>query len=162
MPTGLVSHRRADTRRNLVDVVPTLLKKHTSEQAFRTWTGHLARYMITKRGPAAALRSATTSHEELFASAYEAMLSAVATLLEANVRAGSIRTDLDPSTVLRALGGPAAPQPERRLAKPYGRPHRPALDRNARQPGPLGLAGPKPPTAENLLSGARRRWAPGP
>ncbi|MFL6144261.1 MAG: TetR/AcrR family transcriptional regulator, partial [Labedaea sp.] len=28
-----------------------------------------------------------------------------ATLLEANVRAGSIRTDLDPSTVLRALGG---------------------------------------------------------
>jgi AcrR family transcriptional regulator len=90
---------------HLVDVVPALLKKHTPEQAFRRWTQHLARYMITKRGLAAALRSATTSHEELFASAYEAMLNAVATLLEANVRAGSIRPDLDPSTVLRALGG---------------------------------------------------------
>lgn len=160
MPTGSVSHRRADARRNheriltaaleslttsgevsfnaiarkaqvgvgtvyrhfpspealvlavyrrevrhLVDVVPVLLKKHTPQQAFRVWTGHLARYMITKRGLAEALRSADTSTDELFASAYETMLGAVATLLEANVRAGSVRADLDPSTVLRALGG---------------------------------------------------------
>ncbi|MFL6143296.1 MAG: TetR/AcrR family transcriptional regulator, partial [Labedaea sp.] len=132
MPTGSVSHRRADTRRNheriltaaleslttsdevsfnaiakkaqvgvgtvyrhfptpealvlavyrrevqhLVDVVPTLLKKHTPEQAFRTWTGHLARYMITKRGLAAALRSATTSHEELVASVLLSFVSGV-------------------------------------------------------------------------------------
>ena len=33
------------------------------------------------------------------------MLSAVSTLLDANVRAGSVRADLDPATVLRALGG---------------------------------------------------------
>jgi AcrR family transcriptional regulator len=160
MPTGSVSHRRADTRRNheriltaaleslttsgevsfnaiarnaqvgvgtvyrhfptpealvlavyqrevqhLVDVVPILLKKHTPEHAFKTWAGHLARYMITKRGLAEALRTATASREELFANAYETMLSAVTTLLEANVRAGSIRAGLDPSTVLRALGG---------------------------------------------------------
>jgi AcrR family transcriptional regulator len=90
---------------HLVDVVPTLLETNTPEQAFRAWTGHLARYMMTKRGLANALRAATTSQEELFAKAYEAMLSAVSTLLEANVRAGSIRADLDPSTVLRALGG---------------------------------------------------------
>jgi AcrR family transcriptional regulator len=90
---------------HLVDVVPTLLRTKTPEQAFRAWTGHLARYMITKRGLAEALRTATTSQEELFASAYEAMRSAVSTLLEANVRAGSVRDDLDPSTVLRALGG---------------------------------------------------------
>jgi hypothetical protein len=61
--------------------------------------------MITKRGLADALRTATTGREELFASAYEAMLGAVSTLLEANVRAGSVRDGLDPSTVLRALGG---------------------------------------------------------
>jgi AcrR family transcriptional regulator len=89
---------------HLVDVVPTLLETLTPEQAFRAWTGHLARYMITKRGLAEALRTATTSQEELFASAYEAMRGAVSTLLEANVRAGSVRDDLDPSTVLRALG----------------------------------------------------------
>jgi AcrR family transcriptional regulator len=90
---------------HLVDVVPSLLETNTPEQAFRAWTGHLARYMMTKRGLAGALRTATTSHEELFANAYEAMLSAVSTLLEANVRAGSARPGLDPQTVLRALSG---------------------------------------------------------
>jgi AcrR family transcriptional regulator len=90
---------------HLVDVVPALLKQHTPEDAFRVWTGHLARYMITKRGLGAAMRSAAMSHEELFADTYETMLSAVATLLEANVRSGSVRADLQPSIVLRALGG---------------------------------------------------------
>ena len=90
---------------HLVDVVPSLLQTNTPEQAFRTWTGHLARYMMTKRGLANALRAATTSHEELFANAYEAMVSAVSTLLDANIEAGSVRADLDPVTVLRALGG---------------------------------------------------------
>jgi AcrR family transcriptional regulator len=90
---------------HLVDIVPTLLKTNTPEQAFRAWTGHLARYMMTKRGLANALRTATTSQEELFAKAYESMLGAVATLLSANVRAGTIRADLDPSIVLRALSG---------------------------------------------------------
>src|SRR3954449_9575008 len=35
---------------HLVDVVPTLLETSTPEQAFRAWTGHLARYMMTKKG----------------------------------------------------------------------------------------------------------------
>lgn len=90
---------------HLVDIVPTLLDTNTPEQAFRTWTSHLARYMMTKRGLASAISTATTSQEELFAKAYEAMVSAVSTLLDANVRAGSIRPDLDPSTVLRGLSG---------------------------------------------------------
>lgn len=90
---------------HLVDVVPSLLQTHTPEQAFRVWTGYLARYMMTKRGLADAIRTATTSHAELFANAYEAMIGAVSTLLEANVRAGSVRAGLDPRTVLRALSG---------------------------------------------------------
>jgi AcrR family transcriptional regulator len=90
---------------HLVDVVPSLLETNTPEQAFRAWTGHLGRYMMTKRGLADALRAATTDREELFASASAAMHSAISTLLEANVRAGSVRADLDPKTVLRALGG---------------------------------------------------------
>lgn len=90
---------------HLVDVVPVLLEKNEPERAFREWTGHLARYMMTKRGLANALRAGTTSQEALFAKAHEAMLGAVAALLEANVRAGSVRTGLEPSTVLRALGG---------------------------------------------------------
>jgi AcrR family transcriptional regulator len=92
--------------RHLVDVVPTLLETHTPEQAFRTWTiDHLAHYMMTKRGLANALRVATPSQGELPGNAYEAMVGAVAALLKANVKAGTVRADLDPETVLRGLGG---------------------------------------------------------
>jgi AcrR family transcriptional regulator len=90
---------------HIVDVVPSLLEANAPEQAFRIWTGHLARYMMTKRGLANALRTAPGSQEELVASATEAMVSAVSTLLDANVRAGSVRAGLDPMVVLRALGG---------------------------------------------------------
>ena len=92
--------------RHLVDVVPSLLETYTSEHAFRIWTtDHLARYMMTKRGLANALRAATPARGELPANAYEAMVGAVSTLLKANVEAGAIRADLDPETVLRGLGG---------------------------------------------------------
>ncbi|HEX5118180.1 MAG TPA: TetR/AcrR family transcriptional regulator [Pseudonocardiaceae bacterium] len=92
--------------RHLVEIVPNLLEQHTPEQAFRTWTtDHLAHYMMTKRGLANALRMATASRGELPASAHEAMVGAVASLLRANVQAGTVRADLNPETVLRALGG---------------------------------------------------------
>ncbi|MEV5536514.1 TetR/AcrR family transcriptional regulator [Saccharopolyspora shandongensis] len=91
---------------HLVDVVPSLLRQHPPKQAFRIWTtDHLTHYMMTKRGLAGALGAATSSHGELFAKAHEAMVGAVATLLEANVEAGTVRADLDPETVLRGLGG---------------------------------------------------------
>jgi AcrR family transcriptional regulator len=92
--------------RHLVDVVPVLLEKHEPAEAFRVWaTDHLAHYMMTKRGLADALRTATASRGELPASAYEAMAGAVTTLLKANVEAGVVRADLEPVTVLRGLGG---------------------------------------------------------
>ncbi|KZB88535.1 TetR/AcrR family transcriptional regulator [Amycolatopsis regifaucium] len=90
----------------LVDVVPSLLEKYTPEQAFRTWTiDHLAHYMMTKRGLADALRTATAYRGELPANAYQAMIDAVSTLLKANVDAGTVRANLEPQTVLRGLGG---------------------------------------------------------
>jgi AcrR family transcriptional regulator len=92
--------------RYLVDVVPRLLEHHTPEQAFRVWiTDHLAHYMMTKRGLANALRLATAARGELPANAMQAMIGAVGSLLRANVDAGTVRPDLDPETVLRALGG---------------------------------------------------------
>lgn len=91
---------------HLVEVVPNLLDTHPPRQAFRIWTtDHLARYMMTKRGLANALRTASTSGDELPASAYEALVDAAATLLKANVDAGTIRPDLEAETVLRGLGG---------------------------------------------------------
>ena len=92
--------------RHLVEVVPELLESHSPEQAFRTWTiDHLTRYMMTKRGLAAALQTAGTAVENAVAAAYQAMLGAATTLVEANVRAGTVRADVDPETVLRGLGG---------------------------------------------------------
>ncbi|MBN6041025.1 TetR/AcrR family transcriptional regulator [Amycolatopsis sp. 195334CR] len=92
--------------RHLVEVVPALLAEHPPEQAFRVWTtDHLAHYMMTKRGLATALRSASATGGDLPANAYEAMVGAVATLLKANVEAGTVRAELEPETVLRGLGG---------------------------------------------------------
>jgi len=91
---------------HLVEIVPTLLAEQPPERAFRSWTGHLANYMMTKRGLAKALSTAAmAANQELFASAQQAMLSAVTKLVAANVDAGTVRADLDPTTVLRALAG---------------------------------------------------------
>lgn len=91
---------------HLIDVVPTLLRETSPQEAFRVWTtDHLARYMMTKRGLAEALRSASSPHEDVAGKAYEAIAGAVATLLAANVEAGTVRADLEPETVLRGLAG---------------------------------------------------------
>jgi AcrR family transcriptional regulator len=91
---------------NLVDIVPKLLADEPPEQAFRSWTGHLANYLMTKRGLAKALGTAAmTAKQDLVASAQQAMLTAVTALVAANVAAGTIRADLEPATVLRALAG---------------------------------------------------------
>jgi AcrR family transcriptional regulator len=92
--------------RQIVDIVPVLLKKYAPAEAFRVWvTDHLAHYMMTKKGLADALRRATASRGELPANAYEALVGAIAMLLDANVEAGTVRPDLDPLVVLRGLGG---------------------------------------------------------
>jgi AcrR family transcriptional regulator len=92
--------------RHLVEVVPELLAEHAPEAAFGIWTSHLASYMMTKRGLAGALSAATAgAYEELAARAYDAMLGAVTTLLDANVAAGTARPGLDPRTVLLCLAG---------------------------------------------------------
>jgi AcrR family transcriptional regulator len=88
--------------RHLIDAVPELLAEHSPEQAFRIWTSYLASYMMTKRGLADALPAA---RENLFASTYDAMLDAVAALLDACVEAGAIRPGLDPKTVMLAFAG---------------------------------------------------------
>jgi AcrR family transcriptional regulator len=92
--------------RHLVEVVPTLLSDRSPQEAFRVWiTDHLVHYMMTKSGLAAALRAATSADEDVTGEAYDAMVGAISTLLAANVEAGAVRADLDPETVLSALGG---------------------------------------------------------
>ena len=86
--------------RQLVEVVPALLADHGPEAAFRVWAcDHLARYMMTKRGLADALRGVS-----LPAGAFPSIVDALGLLLSANVSAGCSRA-VDPRTVMRGLGG---------------------------------------------------------
>ncbi|MFC7342999.1 TetR/AcrR family transcriptional regulator [Saccharopolyspora griseoalba] len=102
-PEGLILAVYDREVTHLVEVVPQLLAEHDPASAFRLWvTDHLAHYMMTKRGLATAL---SASRSELPSSAYERMLGALTTLLEANAAAGTIRQDLTPETVLGGLGG---------------------------------------------------------
>ncbi|GAB3460430.1 TetR/AcrR family transcriptional regulator [Streptomonospora sediminis] len=92
--------------RHLAEVVPHLLESHSPDQAFRIWaTDHLARYMMTKRGLATALAAAGTAAEGVTANAYHTMLGAASALVAANIRTGTVRTDVTPETVIRGLGG---------------------------------------------------------
>ncbi|MEW2505663.1 TetR/AcrR family transcriptional regulator [Amycolatopsis sp. CA-161197] len=89
----------------LVEVVPALLEERSPEQAFRVWASdHLAHYLITKRGLAKALRAAS-SNAELPAHAYKSLVDALATLLKANIAAGTVRPDTSVDTVMRAMAG---------------------------------------------------------
>ncbi|MDQ7809296.1 TetR/AcrR family transcriptional regulator [Amycolatopsis sp. A133] len=92
--------------RQIVDIVPVLLEKYAPEQAFRVWvTDHVAHYMMTKKGLADALRRATASRGELPVDAYEDMLGAVTTMLDANLAAGTVRRGLTPMLLMRGMGG---------------------------------------------------------
>jgi hypothetical protein len=68
-------------------------------------TDHVAHYMMTKKGLADALRTATAFRGELPGDAYEDMLGAVSAMLGANVAAGTVRPGLTPVLVMRGLGG---------------------------------------------------------
>jgi AcrR family transcriptional regulator len=91
---------------HLIDVIPVLLADHPPEEAFRLWViDHLARYMMTKYGLANALSVASSSRETLPRSAFESMVRALATLVRANIEAGTVRADLTPELALRGLSG---------------------------------------------------------
>ncbi|WP_410609815.1 TetR/AcrR family transcriptional regulator [Amycolatopsis sp. lyj-109] len=91
---------------HIVEIVPVLLDKHAPDEALRVWvTDHVAHYMMTKKGLADALRTATAARGELPGDAFEDMLGAVSAMLEANVAAGTVRPGLTPLLVMRGLGG---------------------------------------------------------
>lgn len=91
---------------HLVEMIPVLLRDHPPDEAFRLWVvDHLARYMMTKHGLANALSAASSSRETLPKSAFEAIIGGLATLVKANIEAGTVRADLTPELVLGGLAG---------------------------------------------------------
>jgi AcrR family transcriptional regulator len=91
--------------RKLVDAAGLLLHEQAPIDALRGWVERLARYAVTKHGLADALRKATSPGSELSADTYGAIVAALDRLLQANIRAGTLRPDLDAEDVILALAG---------------------------------------------------------
>jgi AcrR family transcriptional regulator len=91
--------------RTLVDAAGLLLHEQAPIDALRSWVERLARYAVTKHGLADALRKATSPGSELSGDTYAAIVAALDSLLQANIRAGTLRQDLDAEDVILALAG---------------------------------------------------------
>ncbi|MFF3753413.1 TetR/AcrR family transcriptional regulator [Streptomyces sp. NPDC002018] len=92
---------RHDVKR-LVDSADDVLRAHTPLDAFTVWFETLADYIRVKHGLGEALYSATV--QEAINETYAPVLAAVATLLRACEREGSVRPGLDPADVLLLMG----------------------------------------------------------
>lgn len=98
----------------LCDSVGPLLAEHEPDEALSQWMQRFVRYVATKRGLAAALKSMVGADSELFRSTHERITTAVNAVLGAAVDAGTVRSDVDPRDLMRAMGGIclAADQPD--------------------------------------------------
>ncbi len=106
----------------LCDGVPDLLRAEPPDRATRIWMDRFVSYMTTKHGMADALRAVIASGGNPFAESRDRLLTAITTLLEAGVAAGTVRPDIQPSDVLASLSGvslvtvdPARPDQARRI-----------------------------------------------
>jgi AcrR family transcriptional regulator len=84
---------------------PDLLAAQPADQALRAWMNLFVDYMVTKRGMADALRTVIASGGDPFNKSRDMLLSAISGLVEAGVKAESIRADVPPEDVLAALSG---------------------------------------------------------
>src|SRR6185503_11372370 len=85
----------------LVDAAPALLETEPPLAALRSWLDRLAYYGMAKAGLKDALAA---SHDRLNAETYGPVVGAVALLLDANERAGTIRLGVSADDVLLMLG----------------------------------------------------------
>jgi AcrR family transcriptional regulator len=83
---------------------PTLLGTLPPDQALYGWMERFTQYVATKRGMGEALRSAVDSDSPLFVRTREDIVGTLRRLIEAGATDGSLRRDVDPEDVLRAMG----------------------------------------------------------
>lgn len=81
----------------LTAAAPTLLEQHAADVALAEWMERFVAYAAAKKGMKGALRS------ERFPDTRERIVAAIAQLLEAGVRAGTLRPDVDADLVWRAM-----------------------------------------------------------
>lgn len=93
-----------------------LLDSQAPEVALRTWMDELADYVRVKHGMAETLRAIAATGAIASSTTREALLSAIGSLLEGGVGAGTVRADVRPDDVFASLTGIvlAAGGPEQR------------------------------------------------
>jgi AcrR family transcriptional regulator len=88
----------------LCDAADELLLRLPADRALRAWMDRFVEYMTTKHGMGQALRALIAAGGDPFARSWDRMLAATTTLQRAAVDADTVRDDVDPSDVLRAIG----------------------------------------------------------
>ncbi|MGW0846886.1 TetR/AcrR family transcriptional regulator [Streptomyces sp. NPDC002787] len=82
-----------------------LLTRHPAAEATRMWMEHFVDYATAKSGMSAALNAVIASGVDPYADSRTLLTGAVASLLEAGARDGSLRTDVTSDDVLLLMGG---------------------------------------------------------
>ena len=82
-----------------------MLADNPTDVALALWMRRFAGYVARKKGMAMALKSVFGADSELFRHSHQRIMEAIETLIAAAVEAGTIRGDVAPGDLLRAMGG---------------------------------------------------------
>jgi AcrR family transcriptional regulator len=88
---------------HLCDAASELLASRPPDVALAEWMDRFVSYAAAKRGMAGALK-AVNARTDLYSQTRGQITGAIGGLLEAGVEAGSLRADVEPEDVLRAMG----------------------------------------------------------
>jgi AcrR family transcriptional regulator len=97
-----VYRRQVET---LCDAAEELLQHLPADDALAAWMQRFVRHVATKRGLATALKAMVGKDYELFAYSHERVRGAADLLLGAAAKAGTIRQDVTPQDLIRAMSG---------------------------------------------------------
>lgn len=97
-----VYRRRVD---NLCATVPHLLATRAPDEALGEFLRQLVAHSAESHGMALALKTLMSSRSTIFARSRADMVEAIASLMTAAAKAGTIRADVEPRTVFLAMGG---------------------------------------------------------
>ncbi|GAA0317556.1 TetR/AcrR family transcriptional regulator [Streptomyces polychromogenes] len=89
----------------LCDAAPALLAQGPPGEALRAWTRLFLDYVTAKYGMIDALRATAAAGADPYGGSRERIRAAIASLMDACVAAGTIRTDIGPADLAAALEG---------------------------------------------------------
>jgi AcrR family transcriptional regulator len=91
------------------DAARTLAAEHEPGEALASWLRRYTRFIVTKRGLAAALHSGDPAFDPLPAYFDRRLRPALRSLLDSAVASGEIRADVEANDLLRAVGNLCVP-----------------------------------------------------